>query len=105
MLLGIDIGTTHTKVAAYDQDGTLLAANKALTPKFIYEVKEQGQEHYHPDKLWQSVTELIHQTVKESPKPIKALAVSSMGEAGVTLDDRGEVNYPIIPWYDHRAKR
>ena len=99
MLLGIDIGTSNIKVGIYSRDGSLLAHAKAVTPKKSIE----GLENYLPDELWETTAGLIREAVSASKVEVKALAVSSMGEAGLPLDDKGEPTYPIIPWNDPRA--
>ena len=99
MLLGIDIGTSNIKVGVYSRDGSLLAHAKAVTPKG----KAEGYENYLPDELWQTTAGLIKEAVSASGKKVEALAVSSMGEAGLPLDEQGEPTYPIIPWNDPRA--
>ena len=51
MLLGIDVGTTHTKVAAYTPDGTPRAEARTPTPRR----RDGDHEHYDPDRLWEAV--------------------------------------------------
>ena len=80
MLLGIDIGTTHTKVAIYSKRGKLLAQSKALTPKGK---SKDGLINFFPDNVWKTTTRLIKQAVIEANVEIKAMAVSSFGEGGV----------------------
>jgi xylulokinase len=99
MLLGIDIGTTNTKVAIYSKRGKLLAQSRALTPKGK---SSDGHINYLPDKLWKIVTRLIRQTVNEAGVEVQAMAVSSFGESGVSLDKNFEPTYDIIPWYDEQ---
>ncbi|MEZ4629415.1 MAG: FGGY family carbohydrate kinase [Deinococcales bacterium] len=97
MLLGIDIGTTHSKAAIFDRSGKLLASDKTLTPK------SPDGAHYLADRLWQEVARLIAKVKEASTVKIAALAVSSMGETGVGLDESGNLTLPVIPWYDQRA--
>lgn len=99
MLLGIDIGTTHTKVAIYSKRGKLLAQSKALTPKGK---SKDGLINFFPDNVWKTTTRLIKQAVIEANVEVKAMAVSSFGEGGVSLDEHFEPTYDIIPWYDEQ---
>ena len=101
MLLGIDIGTSNIKVGQYARDGSLLAHAKAVSPKGVSE----GYENYLPDELWQTAASLIKEVVERSQTEVEALSVSSMGEAGLPLDEQGEATYPIIPWNDPRAEK
>jgi xylulokinase len=99
MLLGIDIGTTHTKVAIYSKLGKLLAQSKSLTPKGK---SKDGLINFFPDKVWYTTARLIKQSVLEAKVEIQAMAVSSFGEGGVSLDENFEPTYEIIPWYDEQ---
>jgi xylulokinase len=99
MLLGIDIGTTHTKVAIYSKRGKLLAQQKALTPKGK---SKDGLINFFPEKVWRTTAKLIKQAVIEANVEIRAMAVSSFGEGGVSLDENFEPTYDIIPWYDEQ---
>ena len=99
MLLGIDIGTTHTKVAIYNKRGKLLAQQKALTPKGK---SSDGLINFFPDKVWKTAARLIKQAVVEADVDIAAMAVSSFGEGGVSLDENFAPTYDIIPWYDEQ---
>ncbi len=100
MLLGIDLGTTHSKVGVYAKDGSLLASVKELTPRTK---SLAGFEHFPPEALWQNTAKLIRQAVEKAGVEIEALALASMGEAGVPLDKNGQATYAIIPWNDHRT--
>jgi xylulokinase len=99
MLLGIDIGTTNTKVAVYSKRGKLLAQSKALTPKGK---SSDGLINFLPDKIWTTTARLIKQAVSEANIEIAAMAVSSFGEGGVSLDENFEPTYDVIPWYDEQ---
>ena len=101
MLLGLDVGTSNVKVGVYARDGSLLAHAEGVTPRGVTE----GFENYLPDALWQTVAALIREVVSTANVEVEALAVSSMAEAGLPLDENGEPTYPIIPWNDLRAER
>jgi sugar (pentulose or hexulose) kinase len=99
MLLGLDLGTTHLKAGVYSRDGELLAHAQAPTPLET----SHGLSHFPPKALWEAAAGLIRKVAVRTS--VEALAVSSMGEAGATLDAGGEPTYPIIPWYDGRGAR
>ena len=101
MLLGIDVGTTHTKVGVYAEDGELLAHARGPTHR---ETGADGFQFRSPETLWRDTAALIRKATDGLARPIEALAVSSMGEAGVPLDGGGEPCYPVIPWNDTRAE-
>ncbi len=101
-LLGLDIGTTNTKAVLYDLDGQLRAVASAPTP-----ITEEGPGHAtrDPEALYQAAVGVIRQAAAQvqDPTEVLALSISSMGEAGVPLDARGQAVYPIIVWYDRRT--
>jgi xylulokinase len=99
MLLGIDIGSTNTKVGIYSKRGKLLAQSKALTPQGK---SSDGLVNFFPEKIWKTVGRLVRQAVNEAGVEIQALAVSSFGESGIPLDENFEPTYDIIPWYDEQ---
>jgi xylulokinase len=85
-LLGIDVGTTGCKAAAYAVDGALLAESyheyDAIRP-------EPDRAELDSRHVWQCVRETIAQVVAACrADPVSALCASSMGEAmtPVTLD-------------------
>jgi len=100
MLLGIDIGTTHTKVGVYAKDGRLLSHRQAPTPLIT---GADGLSYFALAGIWETATALLRQATQEAAGIVEGVAVASMGEAGVTLDANGEPTYPVIPWYDARA--
>lgn len=102
LLVGIDIGTTNVKVAAYTFSGCLVGEASHPTP-----VRQTGlrQAEIVPADLWQitcrCITELTSQL--DASGSIAGLAVASVGEAGIPVDARGEALFPIIAWYDERT--
>ncbi len=101
-LLGIDFGTTNVKAVVYDTWGKALASAAVRT-----ETEHQGPQRavYPPDKVWSSIVSVIRQVVAELGEAagIEALAVASLGEAGVPLDGNGNWLYPAIVWFDSRT--
>lgn len=101
-LLGIDIGSTNTKVVAFSVDGSELA--KAGRPTATL-YPRPGWAEYDANALWRSICELlreVHRTLPEDAKPV-SIGVSGMAEAGVPLDAAGQVLYRAISWFDRRT--
>ena len=88
-LLGIDIGTTGCKAAAFGEDGSCLATA----------YREYPTLHPQPDRseldstfVWNAVKEVIAEAAAATKKdPITALCTSSMGEAVVPVSDGREI--------------
>lgn len=105
IVIGIDIGTTNWKVVAYDQNSVPMARYKR--PVAVHE-EPDGRASYDPEEIWRFVVralrEVAGQLGPDRAQHVIGLAVTSMGEAGVLLDDAGEPVYPAIAWYDLRTE-
>lgn len=78
-LLGIDVGTTGCKAAAFSADGKLLAEAYREYPTLH---EGEGWAELDSRHVWRCVKEVIGTVaVETSGDPISALCVSSMGEA------------------------
>jgi xylulokinase len=100
--LGIDVGTTHTKVLALDADsGERLALAATATPMTH---RDAGDAHHAQDVL-EAVVGLLVRVVAEVPSParIAALCVASVGEEVVLLDADDRPTGETIAWYDQRG--
>lgn len=100
LLLGLDIGTTSIKAVVYDcQKGRILRTAARPTP--LHHPREGWSEH-DPEALWQAAAAVIRESVQGAP--ITGLAISSMAEAGVLVDQKGQAISPIIAWFDRRTE-
>lgn len=100
--LGIDVGTTHTKVVALEIDsGRTLALEAAPTPVH----RDTAGEAHRPADLLELVMALAERVVAALPDPgsIAALSVASVGEEVVLLDASGAPVADAIAWYDPRG--
>jgi len=102
-LLGIDLGTTNSKAIIFDLEGEIISTASCST-KTHYE--ENNRAYYHPEEIWEMVCELIRRVLLPvgNPQWIRALAISSMGEAGIPVDEKGKWLYPAIAWFDTRTE-
>ncbi len=100
--LGIDVGTTHTKVLALEiGTGRTLAVESAPTPV----LRDEAGEAHRPAQVLQTVLELMGSTVRRLPAgaSVDALCVASVGEEVVLLDAEGRPTDDVITWYDPRG--
>jgi len=98
-LLGLDIGTTHVKARAYDEEGRLLASARRKTPtKWL----PGGGAEYHAFPLEEAIFDAAAEVIATAGPP-QAIGVSSVGEAGFLVDDGGAALAPAIAWFDGRA--
>ena len=98
MLLGIDIGTTHVKARAYDENGRLLADARRRTP--TTRLPDGGAE-YAPDALEEAAFGAAREAVASAGPP-RAIGVASMAESGFLLGEGGEALAPAMAWFDGR---
>jgi xylulokinase len=100
--LGVDVGTTHTKVLALDVDsGRTLAVEATPTPV----VRDRAGESHRPVQVLETVLESLAEVVRRLPHDSKvaALCVASVGEEVVLLDADGQPTADAIAWYDARG--
>ncbi len=100
--IGIDVGTTHTKVIAVDiTDGASAALASAGTPVVA---EAQGEAH-RPAQILEVVVALLRSVVEQLPDgaEVVALSVASVGEEVVLLDHAGSAIGDAITWYDPRG--
>ena len=102
-LMGIDIGTSGTKTALFDETGAVVASHTAEYP--LYQ-PQNGYAEQEPADWWNATAEGIRAVLAESGVP--AGAVAGIGLSGqmhglVMLDERGEVLRRSIIWCDQRT--
>jgi len=101
-LLGLDVGTSSIKVAAFDLSGRPLSLRRGETPT---ERSAGGWAEHDVDELWKVCAHLIADVVSQlDGYTIEAVATASVGEAGVPVDARGVAVRPAIAWFDSRGE-
>ncbi len=102
LLLGIDVGTTNCKAGVFTPAGACLSIATTRTP---LRGERSGQYACDPQELWDTVVQVIRQTIGriDAVGDIKALGIASMAEGGTLVDRSGKAQCPIIPYFDQRA--
>lgn len=102
--VGIDIGTTNCKVCLFEVPSLELINKYSFrTPKIV----DGENTDFDIRLIWEGILhglQKITENLKDADK-IKAIAVASVGEAGVLLDDNDNVIGPALTWYDTRPKQ
>ena len=102
-LLGVDVGTTGCKAAAFsEKEGRLLASAYEE-----YDVKRPrpGRAELDAVEVWSKVKRVIVAVAASTAAdPIRALAVSSLGEAAVPVTADRQVLGPSILHFDTRGE-
>lgn len=102
LLLGIDVGTTHTKALIVDERGVTKAFAAERT---VIQALPDGGAVHDPGELWQSVVAVIRKALTQvTAGEVAAVAVASFGEAGVLIDAEGQPAGPVMAWYDQRPQ-
>ena len=103
LLVGIDLGTSHIKAIAVTRTGQTAAKASAPTPTFF---PQPGWAHHDPAALWTQTQAALRALTAQldDPARIAAVAVASVGEAGVPIDAAGAPTYDAIAWFDTRTK-
>jgi len=99
-LLGIDTGTTNTKVGIFDLDGREIALKKSPTPSVS---KPFGEAEFNPDAIWENLTHLIKSLPERYRRKVKALSISSFAETVYPLDAKKRPLDNGIAWFDKRT--
>lgn len=101
VVLGVDIGTTSTKVVAFTAEGTVITSRSAGYP-----LREpfDGYAEQRPEEILRAVTSSIAATVAEVGAPrVAGLSFSSAMHSLLGLDPAGDPVTPVITWADTRA--
>src|SRR5690554_945224 len=98
-LLGIDIGTTHSKVGLFDMHGKVLAI--ASRPTVTHQ-HDDGYAFYDPEEMWKTIVSAIQEVILNEPaKNIRCIGITSMAESGLLVDRASGVpRSPFMPWFD-----
>lgn len=103
-LLGIDIGTSACKVAVFDRNGKVLAAENGDYP--VYYPRE-GWAEQNPEEWWKAVCGAVRRTVAAAgidAGEIAGVGIDGQSWSAIAVDRGGKVltNTPI--WMDTRAQ-
>jgi Sugar (pentulose and hexulose) kinases len=100
-LLGLDIGTSGCKATLIDYDGNICGQAYC---EYKLNSPQMGWQELDPNLVWDSVKAVIVRACTQSgTKKIKAISVSSFGEAVVPIDTNGNVLGTSIIYIDTRG--
>ncbi|KLE15682.1 FGGY family carbohydrate kinase [Clostridium sp. C8] len=102
--IGIDIGTTNTKICLFEGDEFECVYKYSFKSPII---TNNDESEFDVIKLWENMKEglkLISKKVRDITE-IKSISIASVGEAGVLVDSYGNIFGPAITWYDKRANK
>jgi len=105
ILLGVDIGTSDTKVLATTLGGQEITVAATRTR---WTSRSGGRVETDPEVLADSVIALMARVAHDAadrvgPVHVAGVSFTGMAEAGVLLDGRNRAAAPIIAWFDPRG--
>ena len=104
-LIGVDLGTSGTKTALFDQEGRTIAS---CTRTYPLSQPQNGWAEQEPEEWWQAARETIRGVLEQSgvsPEEVKGVGLSGQMHGLVMLDGEGRVLRPSILWCDGRTGR
>lgn len=103
-IIGVDIGTTSTKVISFGRQGNILAEQSA---GYSLNAPSPGRAEQAPDDILEAVLDslaaVVHAT-KENDVEISGVSFSSAMHTLLALDANGDPLTPSITYADSRAK-
>jgi xylulokinase len=103
VFLGIDIGTSATKVLAIDAHGMILAEASESYPCYHPNPLWSEQD---PDDWWKATVTCVRSVVQKAglkPTEVKAIGLSGQMHGAVFLDKNNQVIRRAILWNDQRS--
>ena len=103
LFLGIDVGTSGTKVVAIDTRGSIVAE---ATVAHAVSYPKPGWSEQNPEDWWTSTVAAVRGVAAKAPNAtarIEAIGLSGQMHGLVALDSAGAVIRPAILWNDSRS--
>lgn len=99
--LGLDVGTTAVKAAAYTEDGRIVAQAEAPS---IVEQPGPGRNQQDMAQVWTTAAAVLSDLAAQlSGHDLKSLGVCAQGDGYWAVDAAGQPDGPAILWNDTRA--
>lgn len=102
LVIGLDIGSTYLKAVLLRTDGAQVHEARRHTP---WRHLPGGRAEMDAPVLLAEVADLLAALGAAVPAadPVVGIGISGMAEAGVLIDDDGQVDLPIPAWFDPRG--
>ncbi|WP_274365485.1 FGGY-family carbohydrate kinase [Paenibacillus thermotolerans] len=100
LLIGIDIGTTNSKVGVFTAEGE--AVRTVSKPTETLRDRQLGYSYYDPKRMWESIRSALAEALTGLEEhDIAGVGITSMAESGLLVDRRsGKPVSPFLPWFD-----
>ena len=104
-LIGIDVGTTGSKVLVIDEEGRVRGSYTAEYPLYT---PKPGWSEQHPEDWWRATVKAVKEAVKRSgvdPSSIEGISLTGQMHGLVILDKNYDIIRPAILWNDQRTAK
>ncbi len=102
-VIGIDVGTSGTKIVAINEEGKVSAS---VTKNYDLHSPKPGWAQQNPQDWKKAVFEgLAEICQKINGQEVRAIGLTGQMHGSVFLDENGNVLYPAILWCDQRTAR
>ena len=100
MYIGIDLGSTNIKAAAYDRDLTLID----MRSRPVTYIRDNGFVEFDAEKYYDDLLALVSDIVTANGiKTIAEMAFTGQAESLVVVDRQGKALMNAISWMDERS--
>lgn len=100
MILGIDLGTSVVKAAAFSADGEVLEVEGRQVR--LYNPRPECSEQ-DIDETLEALGEVVRAVVERTDEPVEAVGLTGQGDGLWLLDERGRQVRRAATWLDARA--
>ena len=100
VVVGVDVGTTSMKAAAFALDGRSVGEASVVT---CWDVGSGGKTDLDVDCLTSDFTGLVTELVETTGTQPIGIGITGMAETGVVVDDHGAARHRAIAWFDQRG--
>ena len=100
MYIGVDLGSTNIKAAAYDRNLNLID----MRSRPVVYIRENGFVEFDAEKYYDELVDLLHDIVSANRiQDIAEIAFTGQAETLVVVDKQGRALMNAISWMDERS--
>ncbi|MBR4687637.1 MAG: hypothetical protein IKP01_04910, partial [Bacteroidales bacterium] len=101
--IGVDLGSTNTKMIAVSDDGRILCERSHPTEVISVPTGGELDPKQIAIDLLHLISEVTAEVRSEYGEPLSGIGLTGMAEAGCLVDLNGDPLTPILLWYDQRG--
>ena len=98
LFAAIDVGTTNTKVAVFDEDGSRVCLRQVRCSAVV----KNGIHEVNPENWWRAVMKAFLDIDEQIRDRICSMSITGQGPTIVAIDENGSPHGHAITWLDKR---